>query len=370
MATFSTNQARQVYVAKVAKDASAALTNKGDIAFVAPKSSDSVYFKYVGADTPLRSDLISKDLIMKASLTHGDNLAKYLHQYEVAFDPDVSADPIAGQQYLLRINMLGYASLGMDQTYQKYGYVKATAGMTVSDFYKKLAKSLAQNFSREPIPIYRFYVSTSALGTFDKFPSEGTPPAGVTEITASTNLEADDIKAITAAKKLVIVEASGVWKRGTDEDMPQMAQIFTDLILVNGIEANWGKVEEVQNTISASGTFTGVLLKRRDTVFNQLADMEYFYLGERGDVYRSVGWPYVIGSSYLMDDLKGTTEFGIIDIHYSYVGSNESVQKSEKDCTIIAPYAEAEKLAKKIVGAGIKVMSVKKDHTVAELTAA
>ena len=66
-----------------------------------------------------------------------------------------------------------------------------------------------------------------------------------------------------------------------------------------------------------------------------LADLEYFSLGSRGDVYRNMGWPYVRPSKGMVDP---ETEYtSVIDIHYSYVGSNESVQKSEKDITIIVP---------------------------------
>lgn len=367
MSTFSTNQARQVYVAikentEFVKESKLNAT-KGDIAIVTPTGADYFYFQYMGVDTPMRSDLINKELIMKASITHGDNLKKYLHQYDVVLDKTVSANPIAGQQYLLRIDMLGYASLGIENTNQKFGTVKATAGMTPAQFYAKMAKSLATNFSNSVWPIYQFFVSTTEPKAKDTFDGVGVT---VTEVTPSTDLT----KLTGGYKKLVIREVSGVWKRGTDEDMPQMAQLFTSTITNGeGLEAPWGKVEPIHNTVTSEGVYTENLTPREDTVFRQLADMEYFYLGERGDVYRNVGWPYVIGSSYLMDDLKGTAEYGIVDIHYSYVGPNEAVQKSEKDCTIIAPYAVALSLAKKMVGQGIHVLSVDKNHKASTLTA-
>lgn len=363
MATFSTNQARQIYVAKKVADP---IKDKGDIKLVAPEDADYIYFQYVGADTPLRSDLITKDLVMKATLTHGDTIARYLHQYDVVLDPKISADPVEGKEYILRINMLGYASLGIENTYQKYGYVRATKNMTASDFYKTLAKSLALNFAREPQPIYEFFVSTVDNKTKTVFPGEAgaEETANATKIEFNSDLTQDPFKSITA-KKLVIREVSGVWRRGTDEDMPQMAQIFTDDILVDGLYKRWGEVKEI--------TDKAELTKRKDSVFRQLADMEYFYMGERGDKYRNVGWPYVINTTYLMDEIKsGDTngEFGIIDIHYAYVGSNESVQKSEKDCTIVAPYTVAKTLAQSIVKAGVKAKSIDKTGNVTDLQSA
>lgn len=62
-----------------------------------------------------------------------------------------------------------------------------------------------------------------------------------------------------------------------------------------------------------------------------LAELEYFCKGERGDQYRMMGYPNVIPSKY---DIDPTKLYTVYDIHFSYVGSNEMVQKSEKDITI------------------------------------
>lgn len=362
MSTYSTNQARQFYVAKEVKDTKEAVVAKGDIAIAAPGIADYIYFSYMGAQDKLRTDLITKDLVMSASVTHGEKLAKYLHQYDVSLNSEISATPAAGQQYILRIDMLGYASLGIENTYQKFGFVKATTGMSVSEFYLKMAQSLALNFSREPYPIYQFYVSTNAPGTAstpaakEVFPEDKTGTKTAFEVTSTT-----DIKELTGDyKKIVIREVSGPWKKGTDEDMPQLANIFTDTILVKGVEDQWGKVQEITNIDN--------LTMRKDSVYRQLADMEYFYMGERADKYRNVGWPYVISTEYMIDEVmtdKTSTDIGIIDIHYAYVGSNESVQKSEKDCTIVLPLTEAIKLAQSIAKAGVKIYEVKKDGATA-----
>ncbi len=57
-------------------------------------------------------------------------------------------------------------------------------------------------------------------------------------------------------------------------------------------------------------------------------------VGERGDQYRKIGWPNNIDTTYLVDP---TVKYNVIDIHYAYVGSNESVQKSEKTITLVVP---------------------------------
>lgn len=349
MATFSTNQARQIYVAKKVNETIYDTTGKlvgavGDIKCVA--KSDDIYFEYVGPETPLRSDLIKKDLIMSATLTHSNNIQKFLNEYEVT----ITNDPIAGQEYILRIDMLGYASLGIENTYQKYGFVKATKNMTKAQFYAALAKSLAGNFAREPYPVYEFIVTD-----------------GTTSVTVTANTDLDTLT--DSYTKLIIREVSGYWHVGTDEDMPQLANIFTDRILNEGVEELWGEVKPITNTIDDSGDPVIKLKPREDTVYRQLADLEYFLMGERADKYRLVGWPKVIYTDYMIDKIgltpaqfsgeSDTEGVGIIDIHYSYVGSNESVQKSEKDICIILPNAASDgalALAQAIAGAGVTVV--------------
>lgn len=307
MATFSTNQARQILVATRVNPL---LDTKGDINLAAPKSADYIYFNYKGPDSRLRSDLIKKDLITSATLTHGKNIEKYLKKYEVTLKADInSGNPVVGQEYILRIDLIGYASLGVENTYQKYGYVKVTSGMTAAQFYTALAASLTNNFKREAYPVLTFTTSES---------------------------------------KLTIEEVSMPWHLGTDQDLPQAMQIFTDYITVDGMDQHWGTVTEITDKAN--------LTPREDSVYRQLADLEYFLMGERADKFRMVGFPYVIYTDYMIDNIgvaKDSNAFGIIDIHYSYVGSNEAVQKSEKDLCIVAPYTVSETIAKAIVGAGV-----------------
>jgi hypothetical protein len=106
-------------------------------------------------------------------------------------------------------------------------------------------------------------------------------------------------------------------------------------ILYNGDERiDWatsnsdGTVTEENGKIAVVPDETAALIGHGEI----LADLEYFCMGERGDIYRNVGWPNVIPTTYLVDPTK---TYDVIDIHYSYTGSNESVQKSEKDLTVL-----------------------------------
>lgn len=62
-------------------------------------------------------------------------------------------------------------------------------------------------------------------------------------------------------------------------------------------------------------------------------------MGERGDQYRNIGWPHVIETTYLVDP-ENEDGYSVLDIHYAYVGSNEGVQKSERDITLVGSKAD------------------------------
>jgi hypothetical protein len=77
---------------------------------------------------------------------------------------------ISGQDYKLniRINSLHWDS---DEVWgHKYGIVHATYGMSPSTFYKKLALSLAGNFSREEVRTLKFFLLNTE---FAEYSSEG-----------------------------------------------------------------------------------------------------------------------------------------------------------------------------------------------------
>ena len=129
MATFSTNQARQLYVAKELKTSNVISTDAaGSIAVKSDTAKNHLYFEYMGAGGMLRSDLIDIKSIMHAKATDADDLAHELAKYKVVLDPNVNGgSPIAGQDYLLRITFRNYIGLYEEDKYIKYGMVHAVA---------------------------------------------------------------------------------------------------------------------------------------------------------------------------------------------------------------------------------------------------
>ena len=305
MATFSTNQVRHLYVAKELKSPRVlAADAAGSIAVKSDTAKNHLYFEYKGADNLMRSDLIDIENILYAKATDADDMAHELKAVTVTLDSEVNAGaPVAGQDYILRIVFKQYVGMSDEDQYFKYGMVHAYVGMTASDFYKKLALSLAKNFSREIVPLVKFVLTNSA--------DEAVPVDATTKESSLTE----------TYKALVIDEVEQPWRHGVMEQNPVYFEVQPVPVTVNGDERIWGKVEDTE----PAGTIANG---------KKIADLEYFCMGERGDIYRGVGYPNNIPTTYLVDP---TVKYNVIDIHYAYVGSNESVQKSEKTITLVVP---------------------------------
>ena len=311
MATFSVNQVRQLYVATslktphvLASDAAGSIAVKNDTV------KSHLYFEYKGADNLMRSDLIDTKNILYAKATDATAMAHNLKSVTVALDSNVNGGaPVAGQDYILRIAFKQYVGMSDEDQYFKYGMVHAYAGMSASEFYKVLAVSLAKNFSREIVPLIKIEIKTASA---------------TTEVTPTTKVA--DLKDTYTG--VVVTEVEQPWRLGVMAQTPVYFTVQSVPVTVNGDERHWATLTE-----STSGSIGNG---------KTIADLEYFCMGERGDMYRQVGWPHNIPTTYLVDSTK---TYCVFDIHYAYVGSNESVQKSEKTITIVcADKAELNKV--------------------------
>lgn len=338
MATFSTNQVRQLYVAKALKTPRVLATDTaGSIAVKSDTAKNHLYFEYKGADNLMRSDLIDIKNLLYVKATDADDMAHELRAVTVTLDSEVNAAPVAGQDYILRIAFKQYVGMSDEDQYFKYGMVHAYAGMTASDFYKKLALSLAKNFSREIVPLVKFILTDSE--------DEAVPVDATTKESSLTG----------TYKALVIDEVEQPWRLGIMEQTPVYFEVQPVPVTVNGDERIWGKVEETE----PAGTIANG---------KKIADLEYFCMGERGDMYRGVGYPNNIPTTYLVDP---TVKYNVIDIHYAYVGSNESVQKSEKTITLVVPKVGATNSASnKLANDIIKAINTATGLSIATLSVA
>lgn len=300
MATFSTNQTRQLYVATANNNTVFNKDTKDGAAL------NHVYLTQINATKdPVRSDLIDPKNVLWVKYTPAADMARKLKTVTITLDPaahDEELTPNVGQDYILRINFRQYASLGDQDTYVKHGAVRIFKGMTASDFYREMAISLAKNFSRELTKLVEIKLSD---GTVVK-------PSDTKKTLAGTYTS------------LVIEEVEQEWTLGIKPQEAVYFDVIPATIAYSGEELTWGVTAD---GVAATPVGNGKLI----------ADLEYFCMGERGDMYRGIGWPNTIPTKYLVDENK---TYDVIDIHYAYVGSNESVQKSEKTLTIVGETAD------------------------------
>lgn len=315
MAVFSVNQVRHLYVVNANKASYEDLENPGDV-FVGKDTAGNIFLQYVGAlGDIMRSDLITN--ISYAKATSAKDLAVKLKGYTLTLDPNVNGgQPVAGQDYLLRLAFREYIGMSESDQYFKYGMVHAFSGLEASDFYKEMALSLAANISKDITALVDIYLYD---GTTETKVEEGVDPESLTGTYTA----------------LRIAEAVQPWHLGT---MPQGVIPFSvqpTTVLVDGDQRIWGKVESYD---------TDVTLPEGQLI----ADLEYFCMGERGDQYRNMGWPNVIPTKYMVDPSK---EYDVINIHYAFQGEGISIQKSEKDIQIVCPNDGSHTVANAVIGA-------------------
>lgn len=324
MATFSTNQVRQLYVAKALKASHVLASDAaGSIAVKNDTAKNHLYFEYKGADNLMRSDLIDIKNILYAKATDADAMAHELKSVTVTLDTNVNGGaPVAGQDYILRIAFRQYVGMSDEDQYFKYGMVHAYAGMDADEFYKVLALSIAKNFSREVVPLIKIEVHSKATKSKGGFDSNSymvvTPTTKDNGKSDTTNPYYATDTLVTDIDSIRITEVEQPWRLGVMAQTPVYFTVQSVPVTVNGDERHWATLAEDTSGSIGNG--------------KTIADLEYFCMGERGDVYRGIGWPHNIPTTYLVDPTK---TYYVFDVHYAYVGDNEAVQKSEKTITVV-----------------------------------
>lgn len=302
MATFSINQVNHLFVVNETKSGKIDVKAKvGTIFPQADKAKESMYFQYIGAGGPQSTDKITIKNIEKAKATSSKDLSKNLKRFEVTLDKNVNeGKPIVNQDYLLRLSFRHYIGISEEDTYLKHGVVHGVKDMTASDFYKTMAVSIVNAVARDLNKLIKVYVETDS------------------EVEVEVGQKVSDI--VGDATKIILEEVAQDWRLGIikQEVIPFVPQPVT--VTFEGSEVLWGIVKEVEaKNVVPNGPI--------------IADLEYFSMGARGDMYRQVGFPHTIDTRYLVDPTK---EYDTLNIHYSFIGDGVSSQKSEKDITLVA----------------------------------
>ena len=314
----SDNQFRNLYVMKAYKDNESAIAAVGDLTLKVDTTKSNVYLVYKDTEDTITSDLISIKNLLYAKSTKAADMARTLNSQSVT----INENPVSGQDYVLNVEVRNFVALGDDSTHIKFGAVHAVKGMTKSDFYKAMAVNLAKNLSREPSPILNILLTKNDSAASGKKDSE---------VAVLLNGKMQNLANLTATEtytNIIIDEVEQPWRRGVAQVEPVNFNTTCGTILMDGDDVIWGTVEKKTGEEIQNG--------------KQIADMEWFYHGTRGDIYREATYPDNFDFKPLVDETKA---YSTLDIHFAYVGPGVEVAKSERTITVVcATAAELTKL--------------------------
>lgn len=299
---FSINQVRHLFVANTPKASDAAVEALGDTK-VAGVAGQHLYVQHFGHGGVVSSDKVDVQNIMYAKVTSGEDLNTPLYKHTLTV-----TDAQAGQIYVVKVFVQNYIGLGVQDNATRVATYYAPANASAAS----VAKGLRVAFRK-------------ALG-FQVSDTE-TSEASADDAAKIENYREQMFTVTGTGATVVVSEVASYWELGKfpvgrTVRIPKDGVILGDIADAAGVLYNtWGTVEYAQNGTAGDAT-------------KKLADLEYFCMGARGDEYRQMGFPYNIDTKYQVDIDE---DYDVIDIHYFYQGSNESVQKSEKDLTILVP---------------------------------
>ena len=343
---YPTNQNRHLYVVKGYNENVSSASSTGTIGAVKKIGTGNdaeIYFSYKGPGGMLRSDRIQLKNLDYVKLNTAWSMVRPLKKVQV----QVSGNLMVGEDYVLRITLRQFHGMSDEDIYIKDAAVHVTSGMTKAQFYAAMKTALDKCFSREvgatssSNPYLKFSASSEDLCIYEK-PQPWTRGIGKQErvyfeiqptTVMNTDSGEDFIWGVAKDQTYPLYRSDGndglepnvyvapVVGTGTSDD-PQYPEVA-------GIKVGFGE------------NATGLPNSR------EIADLEWFCMGERGDQYRMVGWPDYIPTTYLMDDTlcSLTDGFNVLEIHHAFTDTGVNSYRGEKDITIVAPNTVAGNLA-------------------------
>jgi hypothetical protein len=231
-----------------------------------------------------------------ATLTLAANLKPKTKKITVAFVDDV----VVGEDYAVKVSYPEVGGAGVESWTTKTAVAHASKGATKETVVAELVAQLTKILGVD--------------GVLTVAPADG-------GFTITPNVE--NVKYERGVRPLVIPDFNVAVNQITDE----------------GELTTWATLDVASVATSLASGY-------------KLADMEYFALGERGDEYRMAAYPNHIKYDYKIDPTK---PYNVLNIHYSYKGSNDQSHKSEKDIIIANQKGGLEAIETALSGLGVTV---------------
>lgn len=302
MANFNTYQARQFYVAKAIDDD---LDTVGDI-YLKTTANGKAFFNYVNADGLLTAtDVFDPKNIVSLRKTEAAEMDIPLMAHTITLNTNevASLTALVGKAVNLTVTINQFMSYDMADSVSVVASIVGDATNTASQnaFNKAIAKALV-----------------NAIPTF-----AGEKPFKVFLNGSEVTKETPDANYQNGA--LVIVEAAQKWYRN------KMAKEAFPLTISSDAEGlAWAADAVAPSAVSNNTVIPSAY---------QLADLEAFALGERGNIYRYGNEPNYEPPTYMIDVSK---EYNVLSIEYYWQGGAENVQKSPRMIQIAAEAADSD----------------------------
>jgi hypothetical protein len=318
--------------------------------------------------------IVSSDIIKASNVSYSHSLDYAAKTFKAATIAAL-ATPVVGELHTLELVIRGYGSLSVENEYVKKGFYKVITSDTQESIVDGLITSLNRNFSREvgadasSNPTFSFNkgygtqtidVDTAPTADASLTVTIGGNVIVVPVLNADTDIQAavkiasaidavdgysvpvpsTSVLTITAAESDQLITFSA----GTTGVTVTIAGVATSasLIITEKEQPDFNKdkrtrkqtdflvnfVADTQPTYISAGGFPGVGTSQ------QVQEMEFYLMGERGDFYRDAGYPHNLDQVY--HAIAGT-HYNLIEIGYFDEGRDEA-KKSKKQVTLAIPF--------------------------------
>ena len=338
MKNFNTNQTRHFYVAAQldesnAPDSSSFLAKS--IVLKQAKATGELYFIYKNADGILtRSDSFLPERITSLKKTASADMATPLQAFKVQVDTGkITLSNYVGKTINLVITLHQIFDYDESNSITIVASVvgDSTNTSSAAAFYKAMAKAVVKALPANlgaDYPVLQVVMHKSGTDTV---------------ITAST----PDSSYMADATDLILIQGKEKYVRGKLSGEPCTFSVASNADELNASSVaigkkDWHKIDAANNVgvyVSAASVLeSGTAASLKVIPANYaLADLEYFALGERGDVYRGANWPNNYEPTYVIDP-KGATAYDVLTVEFYWAGGNTNVQKSPRLIQIAAPH--------------------------------
>ena len=298
MANFNTYQTRNLYV--VTDLLTTGTPDAAGELLMGSTATGEIFFKYFNGDGfATRTDLIRPASIISLKKTKAADMDVKLKMHTIAVDTSaVTLSNLVGKNLSCVITIHQVGSYDMSDTVTITANVvgNSTNTANATAFHKALAGAIALALPDTKYPLLKVFSNGSE----------------VTKAIAKADSQTG------ASGGVVLVESPQGYRRGL---LSKEAYPFSVAFILhdgNTGDIAWGTDTVADSNISGNTVISGTY---------ELADLEAFTMGERGDDKRGYFYPYNYEPTALIDLTK---KYDVVSVEFAWQGNAENIQKSPR----------------------------------------